>query len=287
MEVKKTCGALAAALMLLLSACGGGQSGQSALPEPSTAPSAAVSAPLEDSPAPGSSGPAQPTPEELLAQQPIDDTHDAFLVDTGGELGTLLVTVELGERDPETWDLPLSFAVWNPEDMNRPVQEMEKWTMDVFQWHAELDANFDGFGDFSYTYAMGNQPSYGYLWIWDEEAAQFVEVPEYAQISCPRLNPETGIIDGFARYSGASDGLTTFYRWEDGELVCIRRIEVWWEPGEEFRTEEEITVFPMHIKVEDRIDGELTQVYAKVLPPEESYLAEREKWENLDYHGEE
>lgn len=39
--------------------------------------------------------PAPKTAQELLEEQPIDDTHDAFLVDTGGRMGTLLVTTEL------------------------------------------------------------------------------------------------------------------------------------------------------------------------------------------------
>ena len=46
-----------------------------------------------------SAPPPEPSPktaQELLEEQPIDDTHDAFLVDTGGRLGTLLVTAELG-----------------------------------------------------------------------------------------------------------------------------------------------------------------------------------------------
>ena len=38
--------------------------------------------------------PVPQTAQELLEGQTIDDTHDAFLVDTGGRLGTLLVTVE-------------------------------------------------------------------------------------------------------------------------------------------------------------------------------------------------
>lgn len=275
---------LAAALALLLAGCQAEEPVGSASVPPE--PSPVQSLPVEDTPAPTPSPSAQPAPEELLAQQPIDDTHDAFLVDTGGKLGTLLVTAELGERDPETWDLPLSFAVWNPEDMSRPIQEMEKWTMNAFQWHAELDANFDGFGDFSYTYAMGNQPSYGYLWIWDEDAARFVEVPEYSEISCPYCNPETEIIDGFARSSGAGDGVTTFHRWENGELVCVRRIETWWEETDMVIPETEWTVFLYGIKVEDRIGGELTQVYYKEFPPGEDFFDEQAKWEHLDYHGE-
>ena len=43
----------------------------------------------EDTPQP------QKSLQQLLEEQPIDDTHDAFLIDTGGELGTLLVAAEL------------------------------------------------------------------------------------------------------------------------------------------------------------------------------------------------
>ena len=81
--------------------------------------------------------------------------------------------------------------------------------------------------------------------------------------------------------------MTTFHRWEDGRLVCVRRIETWWELDEEVRTEEETTVHPMHLKVEDRVGGKLTQVYYQYFSPGEDFLLEQEKWENLDYHGEE
>ena len=44
-------------------------------------------------------------------------------------------------------------------------------------------------------------------------------------------------------------------------------------------------MFPMHLKVEDRIDGELTQVHYQYFSPGESFASEQEKWESLDYHG--
>lgn len=280
MDKKKVRAVLTAALLLILPACGGGQGERTAPPGPSPTAGVPVSAPPETQ-----------SPEQLLARQPIDDSHDAFLVDTGGKLGTLLVTVEMGEFDEKLWESPLYFAVWNPADMSRPIQKMEKTTFNVFDWHAELDANFDGFGDFSYTYAMGNQPSYDYLWVWDEDRAWFVEVPEYAQISSPRCNPETGIIDGWARNSGGGDGVTTFHRWEDGKLVCVRRIETGYDyenGAVKFEVSNEVTYFPSWIKVEDRIDGELTQVYYRYYSVDEGtdFFPEREKWEHLDYHGE-
>lgn len=271
------------ALALLLAGCQAEKSVETASVPPETPAPTEESAPLE------TLGPSLDPLEELLAQQPIDDTHDAFLIPTGGTLGTLLVTVEKGEqdRDTELGGYRTTLSVWNPRDMEEPIQTMAVLVEDVaFGRHEVVDANFDEYMDFSCMYFMGNQPNYWYLWIWDEETGQFVEAPEYQEISGPRCNPETEIIDGFARNSGAGDGVTTFHRWENGKLVCIRRIETWWEATDMVIPETEGTVFIYGIRVEDRIDGELTQVYYKEFPPGEDFFDEQAKWERLDYHGE-
>lgn len=271
---------LAAALALVLIGCQAEEpvGTASVPPEPSPTAGVPVSTLLET-----------PSPAQLLAQQPIDDTHDAFLVETGGRLGTLLVTAEKGEQERDTGfgGYRTTLSVWNPQDMDAPIQTMAVLVEELaFGRHEVVDANFDGHMDFSYMYFVGNQPNYWYLWIWNEDEGQFVEVPEYQEISGPRCNPETEVIDGFARNSGAGDGVTTFHRWEDGELVCVRRIETWWDPTDMVIPETEGTVFTYGITVEDRIDGELTQVYYKEFPPGEDFFDERAKWEHLDYHGE-
>lgn len=273
---------LAAALALLLAGCQAVEPEGSAFPEPGPSQAVTVPSPLPETPAPTSKEP-EPSPilsplEQLLAEQPIDDDHDTFLVPTGGKLGTLLVTVERGEQVYDGYSTMLS--VWDPQEMDKPIQEMEKTTYNVFHWHEELDANFDGYIDFSYMYAMGNQPSYGYLWIWDEEAGQFVEEPEYSMISCPRIDPETQVIDGWARNSSAGDGVTTFHRWEDGRLVCVRRIEVFMK---DYHDDDS----PWLLTVQDRINGELTEVFRMECPQDsDDYFSTRTEWENLDYHGE-
>lgn len=277
MDKKKVRAVLAAALLLILPACGGGQGERTASLEQSLERSAP---------------PEALTPEELLARHPVDDSHDAFLVDTGGKLGTLLVTAEKGEQDKNTefGDYRTTLSVWNPRDMDEPVQTMAVLVEDMaFGHHEAVDANFDGYMDFSVLHNMGNGAGYWYLWAWDEEAGQFVEVPEYREISFPRCNPKTGIIDGWARNSGGGDGVTTFHRWEDGKLVCVRRIETGYDYENgvvEFEVGNEVTHFPSWIKVEDRMDGELTQVYYKEFPPGEDFFDEQAKWEHLDYHGE-
>ena len=88
------------------------------------------------------------SPQQILEEQPIDDTHDAFLVDTGGELGTLLVTAELAmENKDEFGTRDIAFSVWNPADMEQPIQTFsEEFMMGVApEFHHVVDANFDGF----------------------------------------------------------------------------------------------------------------------------------------------
>lgn len=228
----------------------------------------------------------EPTEEvKTLWGFPIDETHDAFEVPTGGKLGTVLVTVEQGEQNTGTefGGFHCTFCVWS-DPLDSPIQmmedEIERW---VFGQHDVVDASFDGHTDFAYLIGRGIQAEIWSLWLWDEEAGQFVEEPEYSTISSPRINPETQVIDGWNRSSAAGDGVTTFHRWEDGKLVCVRRIKAdcpWGEPT---------TLF-----VEDRVNGELVEVYYKEFPwdgeeieGQEAWWQERCRWESLDYHGEE
>ena len=219
------------------------------------------------------------SPQQILDEQVIDDTHDAFLVDTGGELGTLLVTAEqeFGSRD-------ITFTVWNPAEMEQPIQTFtEEFMMGVApELHHVVDANFDGFQDFGYLFYLGNQPNYCHYWLWDEGHGQFKYCAPLAEISQAEFDPERQVVTGWARSSGAGDGITTFHRWEDGELVCVRRIKSY-SPWEEAAT----------VSVEDRINGELQQVYCEEFPwpgdePEgrEAWRQVEYLWCDLDYHGE-
>ena len=222
--------------------------------------------------------PPPKTPQELLEEQPIDETHDAFLVDTGGRMGTLLVTVEKGTEKGE-FEYPIRLFIWDPADMGRPMQMFESATT-IFGAETILDVNFDGYPDFTYLYWQGLQATAEHCWLWDEEQGLFVEEPEYAKIYTPVADPETRTIYGWNRYSGASDGESTFHQWVDGELVCVRRIELIREGIQRDS--------PFCLTVEDRIDGELTQVFRAYYPPDSGgYFEERSRWwSDLDYHGE-
>ena len=226
----------------------------------------------------------EPTPktaQELLEEQTIDDTHDAFLVDTGGRLGTLLVTVERGEQNPEgeLRGCFVTFSLWDPQKTDRPIQVMEsEMEYGAFKHYDVVDANFDGYQDFGYMWFMGNQPTYWEYWIWNEKTGQFELEPELSGISDPFFDAEKEEIRGWARESGASEGVNTIHMWVDGEPVCMRRIEVY-RKGAFDGT--------FVLTVQDRIDGELTEVFRMEYPEGSGgYFDERTKWGDLDYHGE-
>ncbi len=225
--------------------------------------------------------PSPKTLQELLEEQPIDDTHDAFLVDTGGRMGTLLVTTELVPyEEPSELFYHQQFSIWDPANPAQPIQIQEIDLETVhYGYYQVLDVNFDGYQDFTYLFAMGVQVELYHCMIWDEELGRFVEEPVYAEIPSPNVDPETETISGWSRNSAASDGTTPIYKWIDGELTCVRKIET-------FRKEWNADS-PMVLTVEDRIDGELTEVFRTEFPAgSEEHIWERIKWEDLNYHGE-
>lgn len=226
--------------------------------------------------------PAPKTAQELLEEQPVDDTHDAFLVDTGGRMGTLLVKTELVPyEEPAELRYYLHVSIWDPAAPEEPIQMQEiDWETVHYGEHQILDVNFDGYSDFTYLYARGIQVEMYHCMLWDEEQGLFVELPVYAEIPSPNVRPESRTIVGWSRDSGAGNGTTPVYQWVDGELVCVRRIETFLKDWGDSDS-------PFVLTVEERIGGELTEVYRVEFPPDSTeYLTEQMKWEDLDYHGE-
>lgn len=216
------------------------------------------------------------TPEQILKEQLIDDTHDAFLVDTGGKLGTLLVTAELERTPTEDCDFTVRFVVWNPASMNEPIQILTAGTNIFGGWNF-IDANFDSYMDFTFTYLRGNASYYDHLWIWNEEYGEFVNISEYDKISIPSLDMETQTIYGFNRSSGSGTGTHTYHQWIEGDLLCIRCIDI----DQDFQSK----IF--HMSVQDRIGGELAEIYQEDFAPESDKWHDEEMvWHDLDYHGE-
>lgn len=203
-----------------------------------------------------------------------DEKHDFFYVPTGGKLGTVLVTVETGE---DTWDglYQCTFSVWDGEDLSRPIQTFEKAGM--ICWSERLDANFDGYMDFTYTYYHGaNNATYG-LYLWDEAEKRFVESGEFWGYGLSP-NEKTRTVFNYI-HSSAASGVQEIYRWEDGKLVCVRTVEV--DVSLDWDSQE--------LVVRDWVGDEGIEVYRKTFAMSEDspIYDEAVKWHDLDYHGEE
>jgi hypothetical protein len=225
-----------------------------------------------------------------LVREGVLKSDFGFVIDTGGEDGEYLITARLCEVDKDTvmegvqcWyeDEAIKISVWKSLDTSEPMQTMVKY---VERFHYEdgvqgnyeiLDANFDGYMDFAWLCHSGNQPRYYYLWIWNEEEQKFVEEPVYNEISCPVMDADGQIILGWSRNSAADDGDSTFYRWIDRKLTCVRKISVWQEFGAEH----------FIMTVEDNMNGEMVEVYRGEFK-EYEFDAEREKWSDLNYYEE-
>ena len=205
-----------------------------------------------------------------------DETHDCFTVPTGGKLGTVLVTVERVEGDYEFMH-PATLSVWNSTDLSEPIQveESEGFT----HYYELLDANFDGYMDFCYTWFLAATNKNDSLWIWDEEAGKFICEGEFLGHGLA-LDEETELIYTYV-HNSASSGVESIFRWEDEELVCVRRIEVHYP---EFEGETATHLFT----VEDRINGVLTEVYRETFggSNDRDIYNEELLWYDLNYHGE-
>lgn len=226
--------------------------------------------------------PPEKTPQQVLEEQLFDDTHDAFLVDTGGSRGTLLVTAEqTGEW--RTWDeewagCPIRLSVWDPTELEQPLQTIETASQDFLQARV-MDVDFDGSEDITVMTTQGVQAQFYACWRWNEAQGQFVALPAYAGIISPMPNAQVRTIYSWHRASALGDGESALYQWVDGELVCVRRIEVY-QHGD--------LKGPWLLTVEDRVDGDLAEVFRAEFPFETGdFFMERTKWEDPSYHGEE
>ena len=155
-----------------------------------------------------------------------------------------------------------------------------------------IDANFDGWPDFYSVTTRGNANYFCNFFLWDEEEKQFVENTDLGEISMPSFDAETGIVSGYWRSSAASN-YSAWYRWEDGELVLIRSMDMGYpagEPGSEN--------WMQTLTVMDRIGGELVEVFHADVPMDmgsdryaspEGYEGPGYKeffvWDDLNYHG--
>lgn len=268
--MRKRVFALLLCFTLPLSACG---QGREEIPEPAPTVTATPAPTPTPTPEP------EPTSEEVteLWGFPIDDTHDAFEVPTGGKLGTVLVTVELDIEHRK-----YCFAVWSTDDLNEPLQVMETES-GGFRMDYVVDANFDGYMDFGYTKLATLHTLYFNFWLWDEQQGQFVIEPQLAEIPELQFDKNTKTI--FGRYSSWNYGNDSIYQWQGTDLVCVRKITVsrLWDEEGGWLDQYEWTVQAL-------VGNELAEIHRETATVSEDSFFTLDniegKWYDLDYHGE-
>ncbi len=83
-----------------------------------------------------------------------------------------------------------------------------------------IDANFDGNIDFCYAYSDDAEHSTVDLYLWDEQQKRFVFAQEFLGNDL-RVNEHEQTVECVSN----SSNMTEIYRWENGELVCFRKIQ--------------------------------------------------------------
>jgi len=224
---------------------------------------------------------------ESLWGFPIDDEHFAFEVPIGGELSTVLVTVEEGEM--QDYEGELFFSVWNRDDLSAPIQTWETIGREC-RMYETLDVNFDGYTDFVYSQALGIVNITYDMYLWDEENKQFIYVHDpfyYGHGAGITPDEENKMLTTYAHESAAS-GIHKYFKIEDNVAVGIRRIEF------HYPEHPDDTHYQQLFTVEDMIDGTLTEVYRRTFTGLSDHMhrteeewAEIKPWFDVNYHGEE
>ena len=247
----KSCLFPAAALAILLAGC----TVPTEMPIASTPfPAPVVTAATTPAPVSAPTAESIPAPEELkeLWGFPIDNTHDAFEVPTGRRLGTVLVTVEMDEEK-----LRSTVSVWDRSDRTAPIQTIETDGVTT-RCRELLDANFDGHTDFCYTWYRGAKNDTCSLYTWDEEKGQFCFIKQF--LGTLEVNEESRTLYNWTSGS-MSSGTREEFQWENGELICLRKI-AWTNPLEDDLQNIELVTY-------ERVDGKLIEFSRKLYPIQE------------------
>lgn len=206
-----------------------------------------------------------------------DDTHDYFTVSTGGKLETVLVTVEMkGEKPIST------VSVWDTSDLEVPIQTIETEGVTTHR-HELVDANFDGYMDFVYTWFSGAKNNDSGLYVWNEEQGHFVPKKDF--IGDLVIDGEKNRIYIYTSGAGPS-GTAKIFCWENKELILKRIIDFLYpETLEDGMIQQEIAV-------KDIVDGAWREVNRETYhTPDEiaavmdAYYDGTLLWYDLDYHG--
>ena len=149
------------------------------------------------------------------------------------------------------------------------------------EWAAIKDVDFDGDLDFYFIVSRGAASNLSYsFYIWDEQQERFVSDPYGLNDLClAAFDDGSQVVENYIHTSNVSN-INEYYRYLDGQLTCIRRMEQTHPTAEGIQ----------YLIVEDYRDGTLIEVFRAEMGSEflgddvgQAYM----RWHDLDYHGEE
>lgn len=220
------------------------------------------------------------------AVRPAQDMH-AFPISAGNGGGNLFVVMKAKpipgtESMLEAQGHPLDIYIYQNDGEIRLIQQVQTTAnYDYFQSVQLADVDFDGDMDFYWPSSKGNASYSGVYWIWDEGSRQFISDPYHLdRLSHPSFDAERRLIRSDYVINWQA-GATDYWKYEDGNLICIRSICAHY-PDEPAGTQT--------LSVTDWINGQSVEVYHAEYAEEDGTMEEEfanlMKWHNLNYHGE-
>lgn len=145
----------------------------------------------------------------------------------------------------------------------------------------EVDVNFDGCMDFEYGSWIAASSGGSAYYVWDKETEQFVRDPYGLEdLDMPSFDQERQVIETW-NHSGCSYTIE-FYRYLDGKLTCVRRLENRDNNSDDFTA-------TLTVENYDEKTGTLKEVYrkenAEIGGVTYASTEEFERWHDLDYPG--
>lgn len=204
-----------------------------------------------------------------------------FDIDIGDKVHRLRIVMEAKSFDIEDdeilYNSNLIITIYDIDDLTTPIQVLKNKTNGtLFFDNGIVDANFDGFNDFSYVAYRGASNFSSNFFLWNDEEMKFVFSEELSELSLPTIDEELKVIYEFNK-SGALSNYTRLYRFIGNKLICFRAIHIY--PSDK----EGIGKFI----VQELIEDELIEIISREITTEnmEEIYDEYVLWMDLKYTG--
>lgn len=92
--------------------------------------------------------------------------------------------------------------------------------------HQRFDANFDGYEDIAYRYAVSNGCAceYYHLFLYNPDNKSFKYAPTFSELGCAKVHPVEKIISTNIGYSACTEYDISEYAWEGQDLKLVKEL---------------------------------------------------------------